>query len=279
VVLASGLQYPRGIVSDGTYVYWMDYMDGMLRRVSVVPGGTPAVLATFKTYKAFNGAIAVDGTAVYLAVGSVLKVPKAGGSPTILSSANATALVADSANIYYTTSSSLNKVSKTGGTSTVLVTYGEQTSARLAVDANAIYWSDCQSNVGSVMKVSIGGGSPVAVASGQQQPCGIAVDSVNLYWNNVSESNTIMKSALQGGTPAAIWNGNAWGGDLLADGANLYWSTGSSEILRMPIGAATPVTIANGQGGGNYSLAADSNSVYWTKSGSQGNGMVLKVAQ
>ncbi len=71
----------------------------------------------------------------------------------------------------------------------------------LAVDANAIYWTDYGN--GTVMKLGLSGGTPVVLASNQDQPFAIAVDANAVYWTS-SGSGGVMKVGLSGGTPVTL---------------------------------------------------------------------------
>ena len=122
-----------------------------------VDGGTPDVLVPPPSADSGNGtimALAVDCTDVYYAsdIGLVGKVPRTGGTPTILVPADPTGnrfiggLAADAARVYFTylvgpSGSTVQSVPVAGGPVTTLAT-GQSAAAGIAVDANYVYWTN-----------------------------------------------------------------------------------------------------------------------------------------
>jgi hypothetical protein len=120
----------------------------------------PIVTLATGSVSAFS--IEVDETHAYWTnrdVGTVMKVPKRCGAPTVLAS-------------------------------------GMAGPWDIALDATHVYWTNYDG--GSVMKVTKDGGDPVVLASGQSLPLGIAVDVSNVYWATRS-GDTIMKVPKSGG--------------------------------------------------------------------------------
>jgi hypothetical protein len=108
--LASG-QMPLAITADATSVYWTNAPGGAQPTGSVMSvsatGGTPVTLATLAAL-AVPAAITVDATNVYWveALGSVKKVPLAGGTPVTLAAApnNPGGIAVDATSVYWTDS-------------------------------------------------------------------------------------------------------------------------------------------------------------------------------
>jgi hypothetical protein len=179
--------------------------------------------------------ITVDATNVYwvnLNVGTVMKVPIAGGSTTQLAS-------------------------------------GVQNATSIEVDATNVYWSDI--NAGTVNKVPIGGGSVTPLATGYQ-PKGIAVIGGYVYFTDFNGgSNSHIYSVPTGGgsvQPVAAAGGGP--DPIAADGLNVYWSsqvgcTNQSPVYQAAIDSGSVTVLATMQGCPR-SIAIDSSYVYWTES-------------
>jgi hypothetical protein len=135
---------PWAIATDGSSVYWTDG-DDILR--APTGGGAATTLTTGQSYPF---ALAVDATDLYWTnargAGAVLKMPKAGGTPTTL-------------------------VAGSG-------------MARLAVDATSVYFTTpgASANAGAIVSVPIAGGATTTLATGQSTPEGIVVDAKSLFW-------------------------------------------------------------------------------------------------
>ena len=162
-----------------------------LGAVTTVPllGGTPTTL--------FSGpgapqCVATDGLNIYLgmhdATGGVLRLPVGGGNPTTLATGQwANYVTVDSTEVYWTSGSTVMKVSRGGGTPTTVAS-GQGSTWAIAVDSTSVYWTNVS---GPIMKVPIGGGTPTTLATGPYANS-IAVDSTSVYWT-VSSAGTVMK--------------------------------------------------------------------------------------
>jgi hypothetical protein len=106
--LASGQTFPQYLVADAGQVYWTDYTAGTVQKISR-DGGAVTTLAADQ----FNpSAIALDEANVYWSsLGSLMKVPKAGGAPTTLStSSNIADIAVDATSVYWTDGSAILKL-------------------------------------------------------------------------------------------------------------------------------------------------------------------------
>jgi len=102
------LLYGSKVAVDGKNVYWSN--DKGVYSVPIGGGNIVQLASAFQV-----SALATDGVNVYFANGSLQKVPVGGGTPTVLGSSGAGAIVLDSMSVYYSvegSSSSLRGVFK-----------------------------------------------------------------------------------------------------------------------------------------------------------------------
>jgi hypothetical protein len=62
----------------------------------------------------------------------------------------------------------------------------------VAVDANAIYWTDTS---GSVLSMPLAGGAVTTLASSQTTPWDLVIDGTSVYWTDYGPSGAVMKVA------------------------------------------------------------------------------------
>jgi len=155
IELASAQLYTGGLAVDSTSVYWID-LDQPLGTVRVmkVPleGGPATTLLSMASYSPNEaGTLAVDETSAYFVGGAdgVLKIPLAGGTPTLLTSGSSGALVPS-----------------------------------VAIDATNVYWADLAPEGGSVrvMKVPRNGGTETSVATNLPVSTRIVAHGSKICW-------------------------------------------------------------------------------------------------
>jgi hypothetical protein len=134
--------------------------------------------------------LAVDAANVYwtdTAIGQVMKMPKSGGTPVVLSTGGFSPLriTVDAANVYFSSSDGpLRRVPIAGGP-TVAVTSVAVTAADIAVDGANLYWTGAGAGLApGVYRVPLAGGTLVRLASSLSNEFanGLALDSAFVYW-------------------------------------------------------------------------------------------------
>jgi sugar lactone lactonase YvrE len=246
VHIATGQSLACGVVADANYVYWASFGDAAIRK-EPIHGGSVETLATGQ-----DGAcgVTMDDENIYwtnfkIKHGSIMKVPKTGGTPVMLAPTVAAVM--------------------------------------LLVDGKYVYWTSTVAH-GTVMKAPINGGDPVAVASDQPSPYGLAVDSDYVYWTNRGDG-TIMKAPINGGQAIKIVSGQNDPHLMILDDGKLYWTTtkGGTVATASVNGGAVQV-LATGQDK-PFALGVDRSYVYWTVNkgqfvplnGRPGEGMIVKT--
>jgi hypothetical protein len=209
VTLASNQEYPSAIAVDSRNVYWAN------------AGERPS------------------GSGTPRAMGTIMSVPIAGGTPVTLAS-------------------------------------GQAYPVGIAVDGDDVYWTNqgyppgtLDTNVGTVMQVPRGGGVPITLAAGQPEPQGIAVAGSVVVWT--------LLGPIQSGAvgPGLVLTVPVGGGDITtvattgpatavasSPSGNAYWACAAGiESAPLDGGPIEPVTPRSM---GAVWVALDATSVYWT---------------
>jgi hypothetical protein len=230
------------------------------------------------------GAIAIDATYVYWVEGdgTVMRVPKGGGTPNSLASGcKPGALAIDAAHAYCGDSNDeVLSISLASGAVATLAT--AQPVSDLTVDAYRVYWTTYyglrpagNNDVSTVAAVALDGGAPTILAAAQRVPSSLAVDAANCYWLTLIDPATdtgtaVMRAGLDGGAPATVATGSGGSPSIggsrnkaIAVGAtSVYWSDLSGAILRAPLGGGPAIALAQGQDIPG-AVAIDADHVYW----------------
>jgi hypothetical protein len=221
--------------------------------------------------------IAVDGTNVYftdVTFSSLLAVPIAGGTPTLLASTGQSsfygAVAANAAGVFWTDGETVNSLGPLGaGAPTTLFT-GGQAIYGIALGATNLYFTDADAYL--VMEAPIAGG-PVKAFSSCPLPWAIATDSNNVYFID-SQVGAVLKEPQ---TDTSSMATELWGGPgfvvqtpsaIAVDSTSVYWTNQVlGTVMRMPKSGGAVTPIASGQAG-PWGIAVDATHVYWTNTGS-----------
>lgn len=241
--------------------------------------------------------LAADDTSIYVSTsaapmdGSILKVPKMGGSPVLLARGQflggySHALAIDSVHAYFVAV----VVTDTGVTNTIMTVPTAGGSPQplvpnltsvysFTLDSANLYWTEPQT--GSVMKASKAGGSPLTLITGQAEPSVLAVDSTHVYW--INRFGGLSRMGLDGSNPSMLGTIAADSGPVLAiDATNVYWGM-NGYLQVVPKAGGQHVTLLPDYGTVGSDIATDGGMVYWLESGTCGDsscnadGTVMKM--
>lgn len=228
---APGSTGPAGqLAVAAQHVAWIDLIGagGQVLAASTTPGGDATVLAV--TDQPLADSIGLDADHAYFGDGALQSIPVSGGALTALAPGWDGVAAVDDANVYFgespPTGSALKRVSKSGGSPSVLVA-SVATLDDFAQDEGSIYWLQWNDSGkgSSVMRVSKSGGAPEVVAGGQDSPHGIAVDDTHVYWTvgNALGAVLALVRAPKGGGAVETWVPGAVGA-FVVDATTVYWA-------------------------------------------------------
>ena len=283
ITLATGLSNPNAIATDSTFIYWVEYGSGSIKKISNT-GGTVTTLVS-GLYSPTG--ICLDNNDVYfgenygLNSSRIKKVPKIGGAVTTIISNlySISQLALDNTNIYFGDfqGNKIQKIMKSGGTVTTLSTQTYSPTG-IVLDDNNIYWTEF-TNPGTVKKVSKSGGTTITLGN-NSNGLGIAVDNLFVYWteNVWTNQGKINKVPIAGGsvTPLATGLNYAW--DLCIDDYNVYWVENriNGAVKQIPVNGGSLIIIANGVNE-PVSITSDNFYIYWIERNGGTNGSLKKA--
>lgn len=273
--IATGQLSPRAVAVDSTHVYWSNYGTFPEANGSVMKapknGGAVTPLATGLTGPT---AIAIDASNVLCVVynaNQVIKVPKAGGAPTLVGTGGySTDIAVDATHFYWNRfdgTAAIMKYPLMQGGSTVAVLSVQSSISQFEIDATSVYWINY--GAGRINRAPLAVGGIEVLASGQSYPSALAVDASNVYWK--TDGGLIVKVGLSGGTPvvlAAAQEALTAQDSMAVDGARVYWSDAgdypqsNGRIMAVSVGGGATIEIAAGQAR-PVGVAVDVTHVYW----------------
>lgn len=277
-VIASGQDSPGVVILDENNVYWVNTTTGSDGSVMRLPktGGEPQVLASEQS---FPLDLVVDAEAVYWTntgirsgEGKVMRVAKAGGTPVELAGGldGPGRLADDEDHLYWTIRSmGVMRVAKSGGASEVLVP-ASALSAGIAVDAHSVYFMDTSAH--EIRSVPKAGGEVATVASVPQADVYyMETDGENVYWHD-SAVDSLWQVKVTGGTPSVLFPASQQQRHFVVTPDKVFIAfLGQTEDT--PPGPSSIVELDRASGNsrsitpaavGNWGVAVDEQTVYWT---------------
>jgi hypothetical protein len=290
-ILASDQHRPVRIELDGENVYWASWGE-----TAGAGGGAGAGGAGQGGAGGSAGGGGQGGTGGGGIDGTVIKVPKDGGTPVKLASAPmVTAIVLDGAHVYWAATEggvgSISAVSVEGGES-VLVVDTTGWPADLAVDQDYLYWSQVQT-AGGVWRMAKpdltapdagspdggepdGGpadagdadaGAPGQLYTGSEFVTFLALDDDTLFFADTGFGTPIGAVGaidLSTGDAELLAEELAWPWHLAVDSTHVYFATELDGHLRsVPRSGGDAGSLAAEQDR-PYGVAVDESAVYWT---------------
>jgi hypothetical protein len=290
VVIVNDAPNASMIATDGTSVYWIDWVtgdagqqEGRVMKVAV-GGGTQTALAS--TPGVTPASLAIDTNNVYWTASDnqLRQVSKAGDAVTSLGSGVATPVTAAGGFVYFCpqTGGGVEKVPVDGGTTTTLATSGAP--ANLVVVANDVFWADATGHIAYVPAGN--GGTPIDLVSPDPDAGpgeyvsdttyqNITTDGTSLYWPRAASSypGAVLSLAVGGGSPQVVVNtGTSSPFSVATDGVSVFFLdlAATTSLVAASLGSGSTVTVTTaGLGAANIpgtpgpTVAVDSANVYW----------------
>lgn len=153
--LLSANTLPNGLAVDAKNLYWVNRLDGGIKRADHAFGGE-MVLATGDV----PWDVAVDESFVYW-------TEQGSGEG----------------------AGAVRRASKLDGTGAVLLAADVTGPRGMAIDATHVYWANKED--GTIKAVPLAGGPVTVLAAGQLQPANVAVDADFVYWTNFGDDSIV----------------------------------------------------------------------------------------
>jgi len=273
-----------GIAVDETTVYWTEPTSGKVMKVAR-SGGQPVTVAS-----GLNNPLhlVTDGTNLYWTAGRRRPNEADGGE---LDGGETDAGDTDGGgtdgrnadggrtDAGQSDGGSIGTVSLRPGSKPSTLVSGLSRPNAIAVDDQALYWTDLAD--GTVSKLpkqpsgSSGAPTPVRLADGSRQPGDLALANGHLYWTD--QGGRVWHVGRNGGDAEVLASGQDSPSGVAADEQYVYWTAvAAGTVMRVPVRGGAATVVADGQDE-PYFITVDDTSVYWTNRGS--GGRVTKAAK
>ncbi len=284
ITIAPNLNSPWSLVTDNSYVYWVEggYNYGALKKVSI-NGGAITTLATGLVDPV---GIGIDGDYVYWIEwntdfnGLIKRIQKTGGSITTIASGLHCAqnfMAFNNNNVYFANKQADGKgaimyAPKDGsGSLTTLVGGFSNLTLAIAIDNNLVYFYDDNNNIKTI---PANGGTITTIGNGN--PYMFYIHGSDLYWTEFSYGN-IKKMPKTGGTVTTIATGSDMPANLVVINNNVYWIEADEygKVKKAPVNGGTTTVISNESN--TIGIATDGTSLYWAESVIEHGGKIQKL--
>jgi hypothetical protein len=309
-VLASDVPNPSFLVTDGTSLYWTDFVTtdaGALGRVMKMPvaGGAEVTLATEPGL--YPSGLAVDTVNVYWvdSQGTLYAAPlvpdDAGAPVTLATGVGQSSIAADGQFVYVESAlgAGVGRVPLDGGAMTTLALPDAGLApAGIAIDTANVYWPAPLG--GAILAVPKTGGATITLATNAGVGAGATVsatsyqnvvsDGTAVFWNrypgNPAPSGAVLAASVTAGAtaPSLLYDAGTavTPFSVVTDGTSVYFLTAGNtpSLIRAPVDGSAAVVLATDQfaagitGDPGPTVAVDGVSVYWLSPP-----QILKVAR
>lgn len=276
---------PSGIAADESKVYWTALCGSgaAINATSIIDGTTVPLVPN----EARAVALRMDDQSLYWEVvasldvhaldGEIKTIPKAGGVPTVLASAQAHPraepgyLLVDEANVYWSNAgdSTVMMVPKGGGAPPTVLAQASY-APMIAMDASYVYWSDGP----AVHRIDKQTHESVLVYTPPNGVHQFTARGSNVYiWSGSGSDEvvyTLYVSADDFATPPTTLLSERRGvavPPFLVDDTHLYWLE-SDHVMRGDLDGNVEDWVPVGSGGDVADLASNSTDLYWTDNSS-----------
>ena len=229
-------------------------------------GTTPSTLLT----TGFVLSLFVDGTSVtYTSSKTLQRISRAGGPPTVLVTEHEDLidLTGDGNSLFYSMfdGTPIRRLPYGGGTSTPV--HPGIKSGALAVDETHLYVASYA--LGTVTRVAKTGGSPAPISSATPRPVGIVVDD-HFVFVTCEADGSVRRIPKSGGAVAILARGQVNHDQPAQDDTYVYWTSGGQDmaVMRVPKDGSRPAEVVYAPLHTNPNqVAVDETNVYVTETG------------
>jgi hypothetical protein len=225
---------------------------------------TPGVVST---------SIALGANDVYLAAGlenAILSVPKAGGTPSTLTSQSLPVpITSDGVDLYWGDIGDSPGVYRCpiAGCSPMSLSTDQVAGVALATGGGRVFWVGTKGDLYACNTVGCAS-TPTDMGSSSSSSRSIVTYGGSVYWaspGGTTGPTGIFSKPIGGGTPQTIATSPA---ECLAVDSvgNLYWVTSAGEVMKCAAAACTPTSLVPGtyMAPIYYPIATDGTSLYWS---------------